>query len=392
MQIRKRPVSLTHRVAAAAVLPAVLLLLSLPPATCAQDAAAANPPQAVASLERIRVSDDGTHFVSADSGRRIVMWGANYDHDDDGRLLEDYWHDQWKMVVEDFQEMKQLNLNVVRIHLQLAKFMDTAEQPNEANLAKLGQLVQLAEQTGLYLDITGLGCYHKQDVPAWYDQLSEADRWDVQARFWQAVAKVCHASPAIFCYDLMNEPILAGKDAETEWLAGELGGKYFVQRITLDLKGRTRNQVARDWVRKLTDAIRELDQQHMITVGVIPWAHTFKGAQPLFYSEEVAGPLDFVSVHFYPGKDEVTEALDALKVYEVGKPLVIEEMFPLKCSQEEMHAFIQGSRPYTDGWISFYWGKTIEESRQQGDISGAIIASWLSYVQSHSPLVAEPQQ
>ena len=38
----------------------------------------------------------------------------------------------------------------------------------------------------------------------------------------------------------------------------------------------------------------------MITVGVIPWAQVFKGAKPLFYSPEVGGPLDFVSVHFYP--------------------------------------------------------------------------------------------
>lgn len=28
---------------------------------------------------------------------------GNYDHDDDGRLLEDYWQDEWPTVVEDFQ-------------------------------------------------------------------------------------------------------------------------------------------------------------------------------------------------------------------------------------------------------------------------------------------------
>ena len=94
--------------------------------------------------------------------------------------------------------------------------------------------MRLAEQTGLYLDLTGLGCYHKQDVPAWYDALEESDRWDVQARFWKAVAGVCKDSPAIFCYDLMNEPVLDGGKGDG-WLAGEpLGGKYFVQRITRD--------------------------------------------------------------------------------------------------------------------------------------------------------------
>ena len=196
----------------------------------------------------------------------------------------------------------------MRVHLQLARFMNDAERPDEANLARLAKLVRLAEETGLYLDVTGLGCYHKQDVPAWYDGLEESARWDVQARFWKAVAGVCKDSPAIFCYDLMNEPILTGGDDKKDWLPGKaLGGKHFVQRITLDARGRTDKEIARAWVEKLTTAIRSVDDRHMITVGVIPWAQVFKGAKPLFYSPEVGGPLDFVSVHFYPKAGELED-------------------------------------------------------------------------------------
>lgn len=335
--------------------------------------------------EAIRVSDDGKHFVLAESQRRFVVWGVNYDHDEAGQLLEDYWIEQWPTVVEDFAEIKALGANVVRIHLQVPKFMESPEKPNATHLAQLKKLVRLAESTGLYLDLTGLGCYHKQDVPAWYDEMEEAARWDVQARFWQAVADACRDSSAIFCYDLMNEPILPGETKETEWLTGELGGKYFVQRISRDLAGRTREEVARQWVKKLTAAIREVDNQHLITVGVIPWAHVFKGAKPLFYAPDVGQPLDFVSVHFYPKKDEVDKALDALKVYEIGKPLVVEEIFPLSSSIEEVDAFIEGSREFADGWISFYWGKTIEESEKQGDFKGALIAAWLKYYRNHAP-------
>ena len=99
----------------------------------------------------------------------------------------------------------------------------------------------------------------------------------------------------------------------------------------------------------------------LITLGVIPWALTWPNAKPLFYSPEVSTNLDFVSVHFYPKKGEVDKALKALAVYDIGKPLVIEEMFPLSCSLEEMDEFIQKSRSRAEGWISFYWGKTIEE-------------------------------
>jgi hypothetical protein len=75
--------------------------------------------------------------------------------------------------------MKKLGANVVRVHLQLGKFMDGPDKPNAKALDHLAKLVRLAETTGLYLNLTGLGCYHKKDVPAWYDKLAEKDRWDV---------------------------------------------------------------------------------------------------------------------------------------------------------------------------------------------------------------------
>jgi hypothetical protein len=330
------------------------------------------------TLERIRVSDDKTHFVRGAGGRRIVMWGFNYDRDDAGRLLEDYWGSEWETVAEDFREMKGLGANVVRVHLQLGRFMKAADRPDAENLERLSRLVRLAEVTGLYLDVTGLGCYHKQDVPAWYDAMDEAERWEVQARFWKAVAAVCRDSPAIFCYDLMNEPIVSGGEGKRDWLPGEpLAGKHYVQRITTDARGRSDKEIASAWVAKLASAIRSVDDRHLITVGVIPWAQVFKGARPLFYAPEVCGPLDFVSVHFYPRGEDVEESLAALRVYEVGKPLVIEEIFPLHASIEKTEEFVERSRPQVDGYVSFYWGKTIAENRAKGDIGGALIAAWL---------------
>ena len=343
--------------------------------------------KAEAGLELICLSEDGRRFIGAESGERFVGWGFNYDHDDSGRLLEDYWYEEWPTIAEDFKEMKALGANVVRIHPQVAKFMKTAKEPNEAALKQLVRLVRLGEKAGLYLDITGLGCYHKKDVPKWYDAMDEAGRWEVQALFWEAIAKNCAESDAVFCYDLMNEPILPGeKKKETEWLTGEFGGKYFVQRISLNLAGRTRKQVAKMWVDKLSAAIREHDKLHMITVGVIPWAYTFPGARPLFYSKEVGENLDFVSVHFYPKKGEVKKALKALVVYDVGKPLVIEEVSPLYCGEEEFDVFVDESLDIVDGYVGFYWGKTIEEySAPNAGIADSIMRNWLEYFRAKGP-------
>lgn len=363
-----------------------MLVAFLAAGSCnAERSAGANGGNSTAPLERIKVSDDKTHFTGAVTGRRMLIWGMNYDHDERGRLIEDYWHSEWPKVAADFAEIRALGGNVIRVHLQLAKFMDSADTPNAANLARLRDLIELAEKTGLYLDLTGLGCYHKQDVPEWYDTLDTRARWNVQANFWRAIAAVGKDHAAIFCYNLMNEPILPGERKEQEWLAGELGGKFFVQRIALDLAGQSQIEMARDWVSKLTGAIRSVDSQGLLTVGVIPWAQVFKGAKPLFYAPEVCGPLDFTSVHFYPEKGELTASLKALAVYEVGKPLVIEEIYPLRAGFEETEAFINASRKHVDGWISFYWGATIEENRAKGDLAGAIMAKWLEFWHEKAP-------
>src|SRR5687768_17549134 len=81
-------------------------------------------------LPWIRVSDDKKCFVALPGGEKFTPWGFNYDHDDAGRLLEDYWDSEWATVEEDFREMRQLGANVVRIHLQLARFMESADKPN----------------------------------------------------------------------------------------------------------------------------------------------------------------------------------------------------------------------------------------------------------------------
>lgn len=333
-------------------------------------------------LEPVRVA--GGDFVTG-AGTRFTVWGVNYDRRDDGRLLEDYWVDDWAAVTEDFSAIKALGANVVRIHLQTGKLMAAADAPDPAAVKQLAALVHLAETTGLYLDITGLGCYHKQDVPPWYDALPEAARWDVQARFWETVAKVGADSPAVFCYDLMNEPILPGEGKPAEaWLAGEFGGKHFVQYIARDLEGRSREDVARAWIARLVAAIRKHDPEHLITVGAIPWAHAFPGAKPLFYAPETAAPLDFVSVHFYPKSGAVDEAVAALKVYDIGKPLLVEEMFPLACSIEELARFVEAARGIADGFMGFYWGKTAAEYAQEDSKAAALTRAWLEYFRAHA--------
>ncbi len=328
----------------------------------------------------ICISEDKRHFIYEKSKKHFTVRGFNYDHDFDGRLLEDYWIDEWKTVEQDFYEMKELGANVIRIHLQLGKFIKNPDEADKKNINQLKSLLKLAEKTGLYLDITGLGCYHKKDVPLWYDAMTESERWEIQAMFWEEISKACRKSPAVFCYDLMNEPILPSQEKkENEWLAGEFGGKYFVQRISLDLQNRTQEEVTNQWVEKLVGAIRKHDNKHLITIGEIPWAVVFPGAKSIFHSKETGHLLDFISLHFYPEKNKVDKALKALENYNIGKPILIEEIFPLNCSIEELNVFIAESQKIAHGYIGFYWGKTIEEYSKNTDMGSAIVSAWLKY-------------
>jgi hypothetical protein len=330
------------------------------------------PASDMTGLEPIQLSKDTHTLILADSGRRFVPWGFNYDHDADGRLIEDYWDGEWDKVEKAFADMHRLGANVVRIHLQFGKFMDAPDKPNAKRLDRLGDLLRLAERGRLYLDLTGLACYHKKDAPEWYDKLSEKERWDAQAHFWEAVAGRCAKSNAVFCYDLMNEPVAPGKKIESgDWLTGKLGDSYFVQYISLDPDGRGSSEILRQWIHRLAAAIHKQDNRHLITLGMLP-----------FVPDKVSDDLDFLCVHLYPQAKKVDAALKTLHGFAAfGKPVVIEETFPLSCSQEEFEQFIDKSRPDAAGWIGFFWGRTPDDLKDAKTLGDAITRNWLLFFQ-----------
>jgi hypothetical protein len=338
------------------------------------------------------IAADGKGFALQASGARFTPWGFNYARP--GKLLEDFWETDWPSVEQDFREMHQLGANVVRVHLQVGAFMETADRPREAALARLTKLLKVAEETGLYLDITGLACYRKADVPAWYDALDDRARWAAQAVFWEAVAKRCAGSPAVFCYDLMNEPISSGPRKPGDWYSGKtLGGFDFVQFIALNRENRPREDVAVAWIKTLKAAIRKHDERTPITVGLLPWSPNWKWLSG-FVPERVAPELDFLSPHIYPEAGKVDEALEGLKKFAVGKPVVIEETFPLSCGTEELKSFLKQSRGTACGWIGHYDGRPLAEltqRRQARTISmqDALMMEWLKLFQQ---LAAEMKQ
>ncbi|MFO0923423.1 MAG: cellulase family glycosylhydrolase [Pirellulales bacterium] len=316
-------------------------------------------------------------FVLEGSEQPFRASGFNYDHDENGRLLEDYWESEWPKIEEDFREMKVLGAKVIRIHLQFGRFMQSPTEIRKEAIDRLVRLVQLARETRLYLNLTGLGCYHKGDVPAWYDALDEEQRWEAQAQFWIAVAKATRNESSIFCFDLMNEPVVSGgKRPPGDWLGPPFAGKHFVQFVSLDPMQRSRPTVAKAWISKLTAAIRSEDPQRLITVGLVDWSLDRPGLTSGFVPHVVEPHLDFISVHIYPESMKLDQALETLKGFDLKIPLVVEECFPLKCTSQELIDVMKRA-DFVEGWTSFYWGADQETLRRSSRLQDAMLLHWL---------------
>lgn len=338
----------------------------------------------------IAVSKDSDGFVLSSTGAPFIPWGFNYHRDERFRLLEEYWNDEgpdgWAKVARDFREMKRLGANVVRINLQFAKFMKARGTPNQESLARLRKLILLAEEVGVYLDVTGLGTFRAADVPAWYSNLTERERWDVQAEFWKAVGRVGANRPGVFAYNLMNEPIVSTtRRSAGDWtLPVELEGLRYIEYINLDPAGRTAPDIARAWLRQMTQAIRAHDRRHLITVGLV-W---IAGANPENLPvppSEIAPEVDFLAVHVYPAAGKVDAALDYVARHRKGKPVLIEETFPLHCSPTEYADFIRRSKDSASGWLAHFWSLTPEDLQGKTDVASTLMLESLNAFQSLDP-------
>src|SRR5262245_62038764 len=67
-----------------AVVSGLVVLFSLPVVGRPARAQSPGVPPPAGKLDRIRPSDDRTHFVREGTNERVVLWGFNYDHDDAG--------------------------------------------------------------------------------------------------------------------------------------------------------------------------------------------------------------------------------------------------------------------------------------------------------------------
>lgn len=325
-----------------------------------------------APMDRIAVGTGTASLtlVGATTGIRFSPFGTNYAAGNEvppgtgGGILARS-HD---MLVRDFRTIRHAGFNMIRTFLEFSDFVDPPSPghpdgtPRAASLALLQDAVDLAARDGLYVDVTGLFESDPAHMPAWYDALTadggEAHgRWQAQQAFWAAVADQLKDDANVLDYDLMNEPFVSNAGSSGPWNVGCIGSPAtcYTQAITKNLNGRAAADIVRAWIGALTAAIRGTGDTHLVTVGELSIS-TGSG----FDAKVTAPLLDYVSVHDYPrsGTAGITAALALVKNFQQGKPLVLEEWYPLNNADgNEMSGFIASTAQPANGSVTGWVGQ-----------------------------------
>jgi len=376
-------------------------------------------------MELIAIAPDGQGFVEADSGRPYIPFGTNYYDPHTGWAPKLWRRFDAEKVRQHFRVMGGMGVNCARVFLTAGSFQPTAEKIEEQALVKLDKLVEIARESGIRLILTGPD--HWEGVPDYW----QPDRYAGQAalealeHFWTVVAKRYHGEPAIFAWDLLNEPhmpwfVEQWREKWNVWLQSTYGNRQALKAswgnelTEADEWGNMavpenrpdsgnprlrdwqhfREYLADEWVRLQVEAIRHADPTHLITVGYIQWSYPLvRSGNPNRYAafnpRRQARWLDFVTIHFYPtlgspfqseeNRQKNLDYLQGVLAYcHTGEPVVLGEFgwygggapqhHPYLSQQQQARWIgeeIEASRSLADGWLSWPFADTPES----GDVS-----------------------
>lgn len=375
-----------------------------------------------AKMQLIVVAPDGQGFVERDSGRPFIAFGTNY-YDPDTGWAPKIWREfNAQRVRQHFGVMSELGVNCARVFLAAGSFQPDPQRVEEQALEKLDELVKIARETGIRLILTGPD--HWEGVPSYWqpDRFAGKPALDALQRFWDVVGRRYKGEPAIFAWDLLNEPeapwfVEHWRPQWSAWLQktyrswdelkaawgtelteADRWDEVAVPKNQPDLRNprlrdwqRFREHLADEWVRCQVEALRRADPTHLITIGYIQWSYPLirsgpPGRYAAFNPRWQARWLDFVSIHFYPtmGSPFSSEQtwqnnlayLQAVLAYcRTSKPVVLGEYGWYGGGAPQQHPYlgetqqanwiqaeIEASRALADGWLSWPFADTLDST------------------------------
>jgi len=369
-------------------------------------------------MRLITVSPDNRGFIDRDSGRPYIPFGTNYYDPHTGWAPKIWRQFNAEKVRQHFRLMSDIGVNCARVFLTAGSFQPGAETIEQQALKKLDKLVEIARQSGIRLILTGPD--HWEGSPAYWrpDRFAGEPALTALERFWNVLGRRYRAEPAIFAWDLLNEPqmpwfninwrpkwndylqktyknwdaLKAAWDKELtnddQW--GNIAiphNQPGIDNPRLRDFQHFREALADQWVRRQVEVLRRADPTHLITIGYIQWSYPLvrpgaPGRYSAFSPHRQAKWLDFMTIHFYPtmggpfdSEEKWQQNLDYLQAVlaycHVGKPVVLGEFgwYGGGAPQQHPHlsekqqsrwitAEIEASRPLACGWLSWPFADT----------------------------------
>jgi endo-1,4-beta-mannosidase len=295
------------------------------------------PPQAAqtnaSEREFVRVSPDGRGFAVGE--HPWYPMGCNYFDPHVGWAPKMWREFDAAKVEEHFRVMRGLGVNVVRFFIAAQSFFPEPPNLEPDALKKFDAMLAIARRYGIRVHPTGPDAW--EGNPPWRagDIYADPKALDAQVAFWKAFAARYKDDPIIFAYDLKNEPHIGwrGPDMSVGWRAwlreryGTMDGlrkawgdearsvqSFEAVAVPKDEAASTsvalldfqhyREWLADRWTKLQVEAIRSVDPNHLITVGLIQWTVPVNIGKPSRYAafrpSRIAPLVDFLSIHFYP--------------------------------------------------------------------------------------------
>ncbi len=273
-------------------------------------------------MQIIQVHPSGWGFVEKDSGQPFVPWGCNYYDPFTGwapRLWEQF---EPHRVAEQLDHIRAIGGNTIRVFTTVKNVLAGPQEIHRAGLAKMERMLDLAAERGLRVIWSGPSLW--EGAPSWWQEQAAHEAYarpDLAAAMetaWRGIGEAMRGHPALLAYELHNEPFAPWQPTPTlreKWAhwrarrAPQVPEDFPAPddplrwRWSWDFQ-RFREDIAVEYVSRMAAAIRRVDADHLVTIGLHQKSAPFDWYPPdpyaAFNPHRLAGLLDYFSVHFYP--------------------------------------------------------------------------------------------
>ena len=354
----------------------------------------------------IKVAEDNWNFVDSKTGKIFTPIGCNYYDAHTGWAPNPWSRFNPQNIERDFKKMHELGVNIVRLPvLTGAPWIGIRGNRhfgyNSDTLNKLHFVVRTAEKYNIRLI---LSAFTWEDYPRQIGDLyTDETALRYQEFGWRIIARRLADNPIVFSYSLMNEPRVRWENRSmrrkwNEWLEQKYKSvdalKAAWGNVETDedfghidvpdnahLAGSDRlydyqlfrEDVAYNWTSRLVKTIREVDSNHMVSLGNVQWSAPFdRDRVPSYYSsfdnQRVADLLDYISIHYYPFSPWHPESLN----WAPSDELLTDWFY----SAEAFIRYSYAGKPVV--LEEFNWGLTPRGEQRGSEQANKLIARWTS--------------